>query len=121
MMVRAPVTSQATSSQPGLPIWRDMSAETMKMPEPIMEPATTMVESQSPRRRANSKGTCGSGTGAAGAPVGMIQPALGLGRCGVNCGRIDCAVIALGRSQPRRFLVKKSSVRCQASLAAASS
>ena len=54
MMVRTPVTSQATSSQPGLPSRRAMSAETMKMPEPIIDPTTTMVESKRPRPRLNS-------------------------------------------------------------------
>src|SRR5208283_3034932 len=84
-MVRAALMTQATRSQPGLPIWRDISAETMKMPEPIMEPATTMVESHNPRRRANSKGACGCGTGAAvRPPVDMFSPALGLERGGVN-------------------------------------
>jgi hypothetical protein len=39
------VSSHAPSSQPGLPSVRDMSAETMKMPEPIIEPTTTIVES----------------------------------------------------------------------------
>ena len=42
------------SSQPGLPTLRDISADTMKMPEPIMDPATSMVESKSPRVRASS-------------------------------------------------------------------
>ncbi len=45
---------QATSSQPGLPIWRDISAETMKMPEPTMMPTTTITESNKPRPRLNS-------------------------------------------------------------------
>ena len=35
----------ADSSQPGLPRLRAMSADTMKMPEPIIEPTTTIVES----------------------------------------------------------------------------
>ena len=39
------MTTHATSSQPGLPTCRAMSAETMKMPEPIIEPTTTIVES----------------------------------------------------------------------------
>jgi len=38
------------SSQPAEPTSREMSAETMKMPEPIMLPATSMVASNSPRR-----------------------------------------------------------------------
>jgi hypothetical protein len=43
--VSRPVTSHASSSQPGLPTSLAMSAETMKMPEPIIEPTTTMVAS----------------------------------------------------------------------------
>ena len=33
---------------------RAMSADTMKMPEPIIEPTTTIVESYRPRPRVNS-------------------------------------------------------------------
>jgi hypothetical protein len=39
------VITQDASSHPVLPSPRDMSAETMKMPDPIIEPATSMVES----------------------------------------------------------------------------
>jgi hypothetical protein len=39
------VTSQASRSQPGLPTRRAMSADTMKMPEPIIDPTTTIVAS----------------------------------------------------------------------------
>src|ERR1039457_2185539 len=48
-MVKAPVTSHATNSQPADRTWRLMSADTMKMPEPIIDPATSMVESSKPR------------------------------------------------------------------------
>ena len=48
MIVNAPVMSQTTSSQPADPVCRAMSAETMKMPEPIIAPATIMVESNRP-------------------------------------------------------------------------
>jgi hypothetical protein len=47
--VRAAVTSQETISQPGLPSTRDISAETRKMPDPIIEPTTTIVASKAPR------------------------------------------------------------------------
>src|SRR5271155_792987 len=47
-----PVTNQATSSQPALPICRDMSADTMKIPEPIITPTTTITESNRPSPRA---------------------------------------------------------------------
>jgi hypothetical protein len=49
-----PVSIQAPSSQPGLPMFRAMSAETMKMPDPIIDPTTTIVESYSPSPRWNS-------------------------------------------------------------------
>src|SRR5205085_5877353 len=47
--VSRPVTSQTTSNQPGEPTCFPMIAETMKMPEPIIEPATSIVESSKPR------------------------------------------------------------------------
>jgi hypothetical protein len=43
--VRTPVATQASRSQPGLPTRRAMSADTMKMPDPIIDPTTTMVAS----------------------------------------------------------------------------
>src|SRR5580704_16533648 len=50
-MVRTPAISHDSKSQPELPSWRDMSAETMKIAEPIMDPATIMVLSNSPSPR----------------------------------------------------------------------
>src|SRR5687768_7752057 len=44
-MVITPAASQAIMSQNGLPTVREMSAETMKMPEPIIDPATSMAAS----------------------------------------------------------------------------
>src|SRR5271156_1825551 len=61
-MVRTPVKNHATSSQPALPIWRDMSAETIKIPEPIITPTTTITESKRPRPRAKA-GVCGAAAG----------------------------------------------------------
>ena len=49
--VSTPVTSHATSSQPGAPTCRLISAETIKIPEPIIEPATIIVESSKPSPR----------------------------------------------------------------------
>ncbi len=46
--------SQAASSHTGLPTRRAMSADTMKIPEPIIEPTTTIVASNNPRPRLNS-------------------------------------------------------------------
>ncbi len=42
-------TIQVTINRPGDCVWRAMSAETMKMPEPIMEPITSVVASSRPR------------------------------------------------------------------------
>jgi len=50
VIVSTPVSAQATSIQPGLAISLDISADTMKMPEPIMEPVTTMVASNNSGR-----------------------------------------------------------------------
>ena len=44
----AAVTSHAAISRDGEPSVRDMSAETMKMPEPIMEPMTMAVAEKRP-------------------------------------------------------------------------
>ena len=42
-MVMKPVTSQAPISSAGESTSRAISADTMKMPEPIIEPITSMV------------------------------------------------------------------------------
>jgi len=44
-----PVISHTKISQPALPTFRVISALTIKIPDPIMEPATIMVPSSSPR------------------------------------------------------------------------
>src|SRR5262245_51276262 len=51
--VRSPVTTHTTSSQPGAPTCFEMPPETIKIPEPIIDPATIMVESSKPRPRMN--------------------------------------------------------------------
>src|SRR5438876_3645419 len=45
--------TQVRMSPPAEPTWRAMSADTMKMPEPIIDPATIIVESSSPSPRMN--------------------------------------------------------------------
>ena len=50
-MVRMPVMTHAINIQPALLIRRDMSAATIKIPEPIIEPTTIIVASSSPRPR----------------------------------------------------------------------
>jgi hypothetical protein len=52
-MVRTPATTHESNSHPELPSCRDISAETMKMAEPIMDPATIIVLSNNPRPRLN--------------------------------------------------------------------
>src|SRR5262249_44832095 len=53
-MVRQPVRIQVSSKPPAEPVWRAMSAATMKMPEPIMEPTTIIVPSNKPMAFTNS-------------------------------------------------------------------
>src|SRR5580704_7529151 len=51
-----PAATQASSNQPLLPTSRAISPATMKIPDPIIEPATIMVESKSPSVRLSSRG-----------------------------------------------------------------
>src|SRR5579872_7071405 len=53
-MVRNPVTAQAAINKTGEPTSRAISAETRKIPEPIIEPITSMVELVRPRPWTNS-------------------------------------------------------------------
>ncbi len=62
MTVRTPVMSQTTSSRPGEPTVRAMSALTMKMPEPIMAPMTIIMASNK-RHLALEAAGCGFGDG----------------------------------------------------------
>ena len=50
-MVKTAVITHAISIHPGLLIMRDMSADTMKMPEPMMMPIVIITESKRPRPR----------------------------------------------------------------------
>ena len=53
-MVMTPASAHANRSTPGAPTKRADSADTMKMPDPIMEPTTSMVASTSPKRRSSA-------------------------------------------------------------------
>src|SRR6185369_10037550 len=55
VMVRTPARAQAASSQPGEATKRADSAETRKMPEPIIEPTTIMVASSRLRPRTSRR------------------------------------------------------------------
>jgi hypothetical protein len=61
------VRTQATMSQKGDPRLRAMAAETMKMPDPIIDPATSIVASVRVRAFTNSGWgcCCGASTRAA--------------------------------------------------------
>src|SRR6266481_4590548 len=50
-MVSRPVRIQVSSSPPAEPVCRDISAATMKMPDPIIEPTTIIVPSNNPIAR----------------------------------------------------------------------
>src|SRR5437764_13549899 len=65
---------QTTNNHPGEPTCREISAETMKMPDPIIEPATSMVESSNPRPRMNLPlvGSDGDISGAHARRAGLI-------------------------------------------------
>src|SRR5436305_896921 len=49
----SPLTSHAASSHPAEPTCRAILAETMKMPEPIIDPVTIITESSRPSSRTN--------------------------------------------------------------------
>src|SRR5262249_62309529 len=51
VIVSKPASPHASNSQPGAPLNRDDSADTMKMPDPIIEPMTIIVASIGPRAR----------------------------------------------------------------------
>src|SRR5581483_4664701 len=55
VIVIKPAIAQASSSHPGAPLKRDDSAETMKMPDPIIEPITIMVASIGPSARTSNE------------------------------------------------------------------
>jgi hypothetical protein len=51
VIVITPAKAHATSNQPGDPINRELSADVMKMPDPIIEPITIIVPSTRVRPR----------------------------------------------------------------------
>ena len=54
-MVIKPVNNQATINHPADPTFRVISALTMKIPDPIILPATIMVASNAPNLGLNSE------------------------------------------------------------------
>jgi hypothetical protein len=61
VIVSNPASAQASNNQPGAPLNRDDSAETMKMPDPIIEPMTIMVASIGPSARTRLVVSLGNG------------------------------------------------------------
>src|SRR5205814_10310390 len=59
-MVINPVITQKAINHPALPTFLVMSALTIKMPEPIIEPATTIVASTKPSDCLNEVACCGA-------------------------------------------------------------
>src|SRR3954470_8586970 len=57
VMVMVPASTHATSNHPGEPTRRDDSADTIKIPDPIMEPTTIIVASTKPSDRVRA-GRC---------------------------------------------------------------
>src|ERR1700733_15087313 len=60
---------QASSRPPVDPESRAISAETMKMPEPIIEPTTMVVESNRPRPRTKPEDCASAGSAVALSPL----------------------------------------------------
>src|ERR671939_432200 len=56
VIVRTPARAQAAITQPGEPTNRDDSAETIKIPDPIIEPTTITVASSRLRPRTSFAG-----------------------------------------------------------------
>src|SRR5438309_10938154 len=60
VMVNRPATAHARRSQPGAPLIRDDSADTIKIPDPIIDPITIIVASIGPSARTRLvEGTAG--------------------------------------------------------------
>src|SRR2546421_12769513 len=55
-MVSSPVRIHVSSSPPAEPVCREISAATMKIPDPIIEPTTIMVPSNNPMARTKPVG-----------------------------------------------------------------
>src|SRR5215210_1773745 len=56
VIVMTPASAHAASSQPGAPTSRDDSADTRKIPEPIIDPMTIIVASSGPSSRSSVGG-----------------------------------------------------------------
>src|SRR6185437_5303196 len=89
----------ATSSHPAEPTWRDISADTMKMPEPTMIPATIITESKRPRALWKS---VGAAVESGGSTIGAPESA------SVSCIRVQASGIRVPRIGTSRNYLAKS-------------
>src|SRR5882724_1171753 len=99
--VSTPVRIHVSSNPPAEPVCRVMSAATIKMPEPIIEPTTIIVPSNKPMARTNPASLlmASSRTGIAVSAIPFC-----LTRCSMVCAfqQFDesaCALCGIGRSQ----------------------
>ena len=58
MSVKTPVKAHTNNTQPPPPTVLEISALTIKMPEPIIDPITSIVESNRPKCLLNSVDCC---------------------------------------------------------------
>src|SRR5262245_9379605 len=82
VIVSRPVMTHVISSQPDAPTCRTMSADTMKMPEPIIDPATIIVESHSPSSRRKPVDVSAAAGGCCSVAAPAMRPR------GVRCGSV---------------------------------
>src|SRR4029079_17735285 len=91
VIVSKPASAHASKSQPGAPLNRDDSAETMKMPDPIIEPMTIIVASSGPSARTRLVVSLGDGP-----PSGRRGPALRRGGAPAPLSRRSCSIRTSG-------------------------
>ena len=91
-MVRVPVRIQVSSRPPADPVCLEISAATMKIPEPIIEPTTIMVPSNNPMARTNSCSVLATGV-----LLTLLDPAIV--RLPPSCSEPRTAVILGGAAK----------------------
>src|SRR5687768_5088026 len=84
----SPDATQTAISPPGEPMLRAMSAETMKIPEPIMDPATSITASSSDSPCFNPASAAAGGAARSNVSIVLIgNPVRGLGCIPAGRGR----------------------------------
>src|SRR5512132_2703890 len=103
-MVTTPEATHAISSQKGELTVREISAETMKIPEPIIEPATSIVASVSVSALTNSR-DAGAVSAVAVVVANALPLLLGLAGCFPPVQRAEVTV------EGRIWLVRLTTMR----------